>query len=539
MSSDSSQPQQRSQQAITVLSAPHLLGWISRGVDVLMRSRDDINKMNVFPVPDSDTGSNMLATIVSARDAGTEAAAKSDNVRDITAAIAAGAVRGARGNSGTVLSQVFRALAEAAAADGIGAPAIRHALKLAVRHVATAIANPVEGTILTVLRHSALAAEEFGDDDIVGLAQHMAAAARDALGKTPTQLRELRDAGVVDAGGTGLVLLLDALVDELTGVATSSSELHLHIENEQGPEMEVMYLIGPAEDAAIAALRSRLEPLGNSLIVAGDAQGEQGTFMVHIHTYNPGAVIEAALDFGRPQGIRIEVLEAATATEDPTSPRALVAVVPDGPLAELYRSADVTVIAPTPPHNGDDADRDWANDVVTKLLAAMRKLRDHDEIVLLPNGQVSPDDLVHIELSSSASANSLTIVPTTTLAEGLAAVAVHDETLPLAVDAYAMSEAASGMRDAELVRAEGEAVDCIIGGAHVHTAPTIAEALTFTLRTMLKQQPGELITLLLGTGAPVSAAEEARAALAHDGYDVEIVAYAAAGIAPLFEIGVE
>ena len=202
-----------------------IVGWVARGIDALQSRRDEINSLNVFPVPDSDTGSNMLATLSSAYEEAQKADAS--DVRAVTAALAAGAVRGARGNSGTVLSQVFRAVAEAAAGSGIGVESVQHSLKLAVQHVSQAIANPVEGTILTVLRHAAIVAEEFEGDSIEELADTIADAARDALAKTPSQLPALQQAGVVDAGGAGLVILLDALADEVSGRAAAPVDLHV------------------------------------------------------------------------------------------------------------------------------------------------------------------------------------------------------------------------------------------------------------------------------------------------------------------------
>lgn len=499
-----------------------IVGWVARGIDVLQSRRDEINSLNVFPVPDSDTGSNMLATLSSAYEEAQKADAS--DVRAVTAALAAGAVRGARGNSGTVLSQVFRAVAEAASGSGIGVESVQHSLKLAVQHVSQAIANPVEGTILTVLRHAAIAAEEFEGDSIEELADTIADAARDALAKTPSQLPALQQAGVVDAGGAGLVILLDALADEVSGRAAAPVDLHVDAPHVATVEMEVMYLISLADTQAVEALRERLNPLGNSLIIAGDAgNAETAQYMVHIHTVEPGAVIEAALDFGRPERIRIEVLDEPETT--PESTRILIAVVPDGPLNDLITSSGAVAISPTPaptptstPTNrAAIADQEFADNVVTKALTAMRGA---DEVILLPNGLVSDQELADIEFAAAAANPTLAVVSTDSIPAGLAALAVHSAELPLAVAAYAMGEAANGTRTA-VVAAD---VD-----------KPLTDALTETISDLLAGG-GELVTLLLGRGAGGVDIAQVRARLDKP---VEVVAYDATGIDELLQVGIE
>ncbi|OFU59102.1 DAK2 domain-containing protein [Corynebacterium sp. HMSC14H10] len=499
-----------------------IVGWVARGIDALQSRRDEINSLNVFPVPDSDTGSNMLATLSSAYEEAQKADAS--DVRAVTAALAAGAVRGARGNSGTVLSQVFRAVAEAASGSGIGVESVQHSLKLAVQHVSQAIANPVEGTILTVLRHAAIAAEEFEGDSIEELADTIADAARDALAKTPSQLPALQQAGVVDAGGAGLVILLDALADEVSGRAAAPVDLHVDAPHVATVEMEVMYLISLGDTQAVEVLRERLNPLGNSLIIAGDAGNAQtAQYMVHIHTVEPGAVIEAALDFGRPERIRIEVLDEPAPT--PESTRILIAVVPDGPLNDLITSSGAIAISPTPAPTPTSpptdraaiADQEFADNVVTKALTAMRGA---DEVILLPNGLVSDQELADIEFAAAAANPTLAVVSTASIPAGLAALAVHSAELPLAVAAYAMGEAANGTRTA-VVAAD---VD-----------KPLTDALTETISDLLAGG-GELVTLLLGRGAEGVDIAQVRARLDKP---VEVVAYDATGIDELVQVGIE
>ncbi|WP_295624629.1 DAK2 domain-containing protein [uncultured Corynebacterium sp.] len=515
----------------TQIDGASLLSWARRCVVVLEQRREEINALNVFPVPDADTGSNMAATMAAAL-AAAERAVDSDDAHGIAAALAAGAVGGARGNSGVVLSQVLRALAEAAAPGGFGGEHVQKALDTAVRHVDRAIADPVEGTILTVLRQAAVAAGRHDPSDLVGIVAAASAAARKALDRTPSQLPALREAGVVDAGGAGLVLLLDALLDEVSGETSEEPDLHVRPSVPEGPELELMFLLD-IPDARMDEFRSTLQALGNSLVVAG----EGGTrHMVHVHTADAGAVIDATLDFGRPENLRIEVLVETLPTTQAAPVRSLLAVAPTGPISELFASAGATPVGPD-------------GDVVSAILGAIAALPGDGEVLLLPNGLVGNRELIQVELAAQAGDHSITILPTSTLANGLAAVAVHDGTLPLAVDAYAMSEAAAGMRTATLTSAPGAGLTAagpcakgdvlaMVGGDILVVADTVDEALSRTAELMLRSG-GELVTVLLGTGVDPESTTALRTRLEHAAPGVDVTAYAADGIAELAQIGVE
>ena len=511
-----------------------LLSWVRRCVGVLERRREEINQLNVFPVPDADTGSNMAATMKAALAAAEDAAAPAiaegrvPSVADVATAMAAGAVRGARGNSGTVLSQVLRAIAESAAEGGLGGGDVQRALDTAVRHVDAAIADPVEGTILTVLRQAAAAASTRPADDVAEVVSHAAEAARQALDRTPAQLAVLREAGVVDAGGAGLVLLLDALLDEVSGTAPDEPDLHVTPAALEGPELEVMFLLELSDDA-IDGFRDRMRQLGNSLIIAGEGGDRH---MVHVHSADAGAILEAALDYGRPSSIRIEVI-----AETLTPPkRTVLAVAPAGPISDLFASAGAVPVSPV-------------GDVVSEILSAISRSPGDGDVMLLPNGLVGNRELIQVELAAKAGAHAITILPTSTLANGLAAVAVHDPDTPIAVDAYAMSEAAAGMRTATLAYAEitglTAAGPCVpgdvlatVGGDILVVAKTIEDAMVRTVELMLRSG-GELVTVLVGSDVDPRSAAPLQRRLAETAPGVDVTAYAAAGMAELAQIGVE
>ena len=300
-----------------------VLRFVDIAVDALAEAREEIDALNVYPVPDGDTGTNMYLTVAAARDAFREAVRDGSGDGDFLAGLAGlrrGALLGARGNSGVILSQMLGAVATTiagATAEERNASIMARALREATEGAYAAVGTPVEGTILTVIRAAAEAAEARAEQpgararDVFADA---AAAAREALARTPDQLAVLRDAGVVDAGGRGLSVILDAAETVLTGrrptpvtapigahripIPTSGVE-HPDLTPE-GPAYEVMYLLD-AEDAHVPNLKQVLAGLGDSLVVVGG----DGLWNVHVHTDEVGAAVEAGIAVGRPHRITV------------------------------------------------------------------------------------------------------------------------------------------------------------------------------------------------------------------------------------------
>ena len=209
---------------VEYLDGPALHRWLTRAVAELVARRAEINKLNVFPVPDADTGSNMAHTMEAAlAEVNDLPTSHQRDITKLTAAIAVGAVKGARGNSGMVLSQVLRGLAQSAVSDRITGRTVQQALTTANKFVHHAIIEPVEGTVVTVLRAAAIAANQAPTDSLIDVLTAATTAASIALANTPSQLAVLRDAGVVDAGAQGLVLLLETMLDEVSGGTIETS----------------------------------------------------------------------------------------------------------------------------------------------------------------------------------------------------------------------------------------------------------------------------------------------------------------------------
>lgn len=309
---------------LEALDAHAVQRWCSLATTRLRQHEQELNDLNVYPVPDGDTGTNMLLTMLAAEKAVTQATAHHNGdagVTDTLRTMARGALMGARGNSGVITAQWLAGLAA-----GIEGPA---PLRQAASAAYEAVAHPVEGTILTVARAADGATIEEAAD-----------AAAVALAHTPEQLPVLAQAGVVDAGGRGLVVLLDALVETLTGTAQSHEiEAFIPVETVaqeyRGPAFEVQFLIDTSA-GAVAQLRAALDRLGDSLVVVGG----QPAWRVHVHVDDVGAAIEAALEAGRPYQIQVTHLTSARAEHgprrpDPTARATIVTAAGDG-IAELF-----------------------------------------------------------------------------------------------------------------------------------------------------------------------------------------------------------
>ena len=469
------------------LDGPRLHAWAARAVAELSARRAEINALNVFPVPDADTGSNMTHTMEAALAEVDRLPADAD-VAAVAAALASGSVRGARGNSGLVLSQVLRAVADSAARGSVDGDSIARSLTLAVTLVDRAIAEPVEGTVITVLRAAALAAES-ASGDLHAVATAALEAARTALANTPSQLDVLREAGVVDAGGTGFVVLLETLLAEIEG----TEELPQVEASPNGPaaDLEVtFFFVGDLDD-----LQARIAPLGESLVIA---RADDTSGRVHILSLTAGRVIETAFSAGAVSDLRLEMLPDAPQVDAPR--RVVVAVTPPGSVAELYREAGAVVVAP-------------GESVVSDILGQVRSSRAQ-ELILLPNGLLDRRQLVSVERATHAFEQTFTIVPTSRLVSGIAALSVHDPEAPIGVASYTMTEAAAAMRTA------------------IVATPTdsVEEATEAACRRLLADG-GEHVILLTGTEVDVDKLDAA--------LDVDVMAFPADGLGHLVEIGVE
>ncbi|MEO6502879.1 MAG: DAK2 domain-containing protein [Jatrophihabitantaceae bacterium] len=504
---------------LALLDASAVRRWCSAAVEGLDARRGEIDDLNVFPIPDGDTGTNLSLTMHGAADS--VAADRSGTVGGVLAAMAKGALLGARGNSGVIVSQIISGLAEAfdGAVDGDGRLLVK-GLRLATDAAYAAVAEPVEGTMLSVVRGSAEAVEKLGESPALADAVSAAAAgAAAALAGTPQQLAVLAEAGVVDAGGCGLLILLDALAAVVTGQGSmvpaqrpARSRHALEMVRESGsPEFgyEVQYLLH-APEAALTPLKATLAELGDSLVVIGSGDGP---FNVHVHVNDVGAAIEAGVEAGRPHRItvvRFADQVAAQPAEADRSGTALVTVAPGDGLADLFRSEGVSVVEGAPSESGIPS----APQVLAEILRTGAA-----QVILLPNASTVRAVAETAAAQAREQGVSVAVVPTKSPVQGLAAVAVHDETRRFEDNVIALAEAAAATRFAEVTIAVGESITyagrCsagdvlgLIDGEVVEIGADIAEV-GISLVRRLVAAGGELVTVLAGADPGADAAAQA------------------------------
>jgi DAK2 domain fusion protein YloV len=528
---------------LDALDAAAVRRWCTAGLEALQRSRGEIDHLNVYPVPDRDTGTNLVLTMQSVADA-LQAADGPADLAVTVKAMSTGALTGARGNSGVILSGFLRGFGESVRGGATtGGAALVQALERAADAGYAAVAEPVEGTVLTVARAAAQAARAARSTDLATVAQAAAKGAHEALSRTPSQLGALARAGVVDAGGRGLCVLLDSLVTVVTG-EPAAGETTQSIEprpdsahaTDRGKgdfpyAYEVQYLLDAAPDS-VPPLTDALRALGDSVAVAG----ADGTWNVHAHVDDVGAAVEAGLRAGRPRQITVTRFNDPART--PSSRRSVVALAPAGLLATLFDAAGAVVV-----HAGHGSALTAAD-----LLAAIEG-SGAAEIVVLPNdaaARAAADEAAR--LARGHQEITVAVVPTRSLVQGLAALGVHDPGCPFADDVIAMSAAAAGTRSGEVsiaaARAQTSAGGCEAGDVlgvlegDVALIGREAAAVSVQLLDRMLAGGGELVTVVTAAAAGELGDHLREHVRAHHPA-VETVSFVGDGSDPLLMIGVE
>lgn len=520
-----------------------VLRWCRAGLDALAAAREEIDALNVYPVPDCDTGTNLYLTVEAALQ---HAEAAPPELAATAEAMATGALLGARGNSGIIVAQMLRGVAGVLSRPGItlaDGAALADALTQAADEARNAVADPVEGTILSVVRAAADAARARTRQPVstlVAVALAAAAAAHEALDRTPGQLDVLASAGVVDAGGRGLTVLLDAFDTVLTGrrplprprtvgtqtvPAPNLPPYADHVPPTPAPAYEVMYLLDAGPDA-VHTLKRTLTALGDSLVVSG--AGEQ--WNVHVHTDDAGAAIEAGVVAGRPHRIRVTYLPAQHAQHVATTgrrDRVIVAFAAGDGLAELFAEAGAVVVATATGHRPSTGE----------MLAAVDcgdPARTGD-VVILPNER----DAVPVAEAAAADLRArgrrATVIPTVAQVQGLAALAVHEPNRAFDADVVAMTAAAGQTRHGAVTIAAREAVTMagvcrpgdvlgVVDGDFAVIGSDLLEVATEVVARMLAAG-GELVTVVTGDGATRGLADGVARAVRRGHPEADTVVY--------------
>ena len=540
-----------------VLNAATLRRVIAGFHGALSEHREAIDNLNVYPVPDGDTGTNMTLTVRSVTE-GLDGV--DDRLEPLCRAVAHGALMGARGNSGVILAQILRGFCgvlrdAASAGQEPDAPVVARALTAASEGAYTAVARPVEGTILTVIREAsdaARAAAEAGGG-LVEVLDAARAQGYDALERTPEMLAVLAAAGVVDAGGAGLLLLLDACLAELDGrpmpappkvvagptpVASASAARPIEESSIADLRYEVMFLLD-APDSSVDGFKQAWTEVGDSIVVVGG----DGIWNCHIHTHDIGAAIEAGIAVGRPHRIQVTDLldQAAEHSESFSAPAPPADDGGPSPLAPVeIAEADRCSVVAVGAGGGVEAiltsmgvsrvvaGGQSMNPSTAELLAAVDSLPTGN-VVLLPNNK----NIIPVaEQVDGETGRTVSVVPTRSVVEGIASLLVFSADNTAVRNATAMAEAAAAVTAAEVTQAVRDATSSAgpisagdwlgIGPAGITAVESEAAAAATALLSAIIDDDHELLTVLTGAEADEAATEAIVAHVSENHPEVEV-----------------
>ena len=445
---------------VNSISGQDLREMLATATAWLEKSASDIDALNVFPVPDGDTGTNMLLTMRS----GIEEAylAPDQSAWAVAQALAKGALMGARGNSGVILSQIWRGLAQGLAErESFTGSDLAVALQQSSTMAYKGISNPVEGTILTVVREAAAAAQaqvSSGSDDLISVMEAIVSAASESVANTPSLLPVLREAGVVDAGGQGLYTVLEGALRHLRGEAEQmqfrkpqmiasniplAGRLPQMVAADEVPYGYCTEFLLKGEKLDPDKLSIKLDKKGESLIVVGD----ESTVRVHIHTLDPGTVIRYATSLGTVHQVSIRNMDEQhqdylemQKERMPAVDMAVIAVVSGDGLADVFRGLGAAAIVP----GGQTM-----NPSTKDLLQAVESVVP-DKVIILPNNK---NIVATAEQVQSLTAKSIEVMPTKTIPQGVAALLAFDYEADFKTNAEVMRKAQSAVKSIEITRA--------------------------------------------------------------------------------------
>jgi DAK2 domain fusion protein YloV len=436
-----------------------LRDMFSAATSWLEKSSSEIDALNVFPVPDGDTGTNMMLTMRSTME---EAYRAPDNsAAGVADAMAKGALMGARGNSGVILSQVWRGLAEGLAGkESFTAADFAAALEQAAATAYKGVSNPVEGTMLTVMKAVASAARdqvESGNEEIISVLEAIVEAARDSVANTPLLLKVLREAGVVDAGGQGIYTLFEGTLRYLRGEVelmrlrkpqiivselphtTPLPQTSIIDEVPYGYCTEFM-LKGEKLDTEV--IKKRLEHKGESLIVVGD----ESAVRIHIHTLDPGNIVRWATRLGTMHQVSIRNMDEQhqdflemQKERVPTADTAVITVAAGDGLSDIFASLGATAIIP-----GGQTMNPSTKDILQAVESA-----PSEKIIILPNNK---NIVLTAEQVQSLTQKQVKVVPTTTIPQGVVALLAFDYEADFKTNVHIMENAISTVKSIEITR---------------------------------------------------------------------------------------
>lgn len=508
-----------------IIDAPLLSSMIISGAHNLSNNREMVDALNVFPVPDGDTGTNMSLTFINAA-RGVEGTDMTD-VSEVANTVAKATLRGARGNSGVILSQIFRGISKKIiSADGIDVKMMIEALRGGSDTAYHAVMKPTEGTILTVIRAAAETAQSYEGEDILELMESVYAGMCKALAQTQEMLPQLKQAGVVDAGGQGLVFIFEGFVRAIKGEAialTDSSTMaaakapaQSSISTEEIKYAYCTEFIINKYNVKLTAdkMRSAIEPKGDCMIVID----EDDIVKVHIHTNHPGYVLEQAVKIGELVNIKIEnmreqhtdIIGAGSAKEEKALPAehrdtAVVAVANGEGLIATFKELGVTNII----HGGQTM-----NPSTEDILTAVEEA-NADNVFVLPNNK---NIVLAAQQAAEIAECNVIVIESKTIPQGICAMMNFSAEASADDNAGAMSAALEtvisgnvthAVKDTEIDGMEIHEGDIIgVSGGHILSAEKDIFTSTVSLVKQIADEDSEIITLYYGENETEEKAQE-------------------------------
>ena len=508
------------------------------GANNLQNNKDLVDKLNVFPVPDGDTGTNMSLTISYAIKE--LAKVQNDNVTDIGKALSKGSLMGARGNSGVILSQIIRGIAKSVEGkENLNVIDLANAFKNGSDTAYKAVIKPIEGTILTVVRESGEYAENIAqeDMDMIEFLELVVEKANESLNKTPELLKALKEAGVVDSGGKGLVLIYEGMLSSLKGNNIElveggiSSDTNVSVEQNISTEdikyqycTEFILETNKVDDLTV---RERFMKYGDSLAVVGD----EGVIKVHVHTNDPGLAIQEALSYGQLLTIKVEnmklqhenkVLKEAAQTEEvhvEEKEYGFIATSMGDGLAQIFRDFGVDHII----EGGQTM-----NPSTEDFMKAIEKLNAKN-IIILPNNS---NIIMAANQAKELSDKNIVVIPTKNVPQAFAALVTFDGDADIAENEANMMEALSTVKSGQVTYAVRDTVindvevkeGNIIGIAEgkLLSAGDKVDEITTDLIEKLVDEDSAIITLFYGEDTSKEDAQALRDALEENFEDVDV-----------------
>lgn len=541
---------------VTNIRASKFQEMVQAGATRLQVNAEYVNSLNVFPVPDGDTGTNMNLTMTSGAKAVSEST--SEHVGELARSLSKGLLMGARGNSGVILSQLFRGFGKSIVDfESLDAMQLAHAFTNGVNTAYKAVMKPVEGTILTVARIGA----EFGErkaketDDCIEVMQAVVKGAKRALAKTPDLLPVLKEVGVVDSGGQGLLFVYEGFLNALTGeyeedenfqLSLASMDQMVNAEHERSVQgqlatedikfgycTEIMVKIGegPTVDSTFDydTFRNYLNELGDSLLVVNDDE----IIKVHVHTEHPGEVMNYGQKFGSLIKVKVDnmrlqhetILEhdasQAKAVAKARIPFGVVAIAAGDGVKELFKSMGASYVI-----SGGQTMNPSTEDILNAINAI-----NADQVIVLPNNK---NIFMAAEQAAEVAEIPVAVVPSKTISQGMAALLAFNPEESLKANQEAMTDMLASVVSGSITHAirdtnidgieitEGDFLGMVDGKIVVSKPDSLTVALD-TLKAMMNEDT-EIVTIIIGEEGSQKQAEEIEAALLaiNDELEVEI-----------------